>query len=397
MTRPGSPTQRDSRVLVLSQRNLHRPLFHALNYQFEDLLLSLDDVQVLAPLGHRHPDASSLGRRLLNGGLRRTGRPRHSPPGNRPSMQAMPVRSEHDLFFMFVNDAYQLSYLNRLDGWRDRCRRAVCLLMEVWTPGVARDADYYAMLRQFDAVYIFTPAASPALVSLGAPEPRFLPTGVDALQSRPGLRAPDRVVDVYTYGRTSPVVHDQLLRQVEDANLTYLYDTTVEAVVTDHVAHRALLTSIMKRSRYFLAHRINDSPERQERTGGEEALSTRYFEATAGGAVLLGSEPRTPDFAACFGWPDAVIPLPYDSQDVAEVLHDLDEQPERLARARAAGVRAALLRHDWAYRWETILRDNGLPPAAGLSQRKADLQEAAAQEADRLPDPRRQRFAPGQR
>ena len=388
-------TERDSRVLVMSQRNLYRPLFHALNYQFEDLLLSLEDVELVAPLAHRHPDASSLGRRLLNGGLRRTGRPRHSPPGNRPGMQPVRVTTDHDLFFMVVNDAYQLSYLHRLEGWRDRCRRAVCLLMEVWTPGVVRDADYYSMLRHFDAVYAFTPAASPSLVQLGSPEPRFLPTGIDALQSRPGPRPPDRVIDVYTYGRTSPVVHDQLLRQVEEANLNYLYDTTAESIVPDHVSHRALLSSVMKRSRYFLGHRINDSPERQERTGGEEALSTRYFEATAGGAAVLGSEPRTPHFAECFGWPDAVISLPYDSHDVADLLHDLDAQPERLAQAGAAGVRAALLQHDWAYRWETILRDSGLAPAGGLIRRRAELEEAAAQEAAHHDPPRVRRSAAG--
>lgn len=379
--RAATTQQRDSRVLVLSQRNLHRPLFHALQYQFEDLLTSLDDVQLVAPLAHPHPDVSSLGRRVLNGTLRRARWPRHSPPGNRPSMQPMRVTTEHDLFFAVIHDAYQLSYLNRLDGWRERSRRAVCLLMEVWTPGVARDADYYAMLRQFDAVYAFTPAAAPRLVQLGAPPPQFLTAGIDALQSRPGPRAPKRVVDVYAYGRTSPVVHRQLLDLVDDVGLTYLYDTTADASVPDHAAHRALLANVMKRSRFLLAHRINDSPERRERTGGEESLSTRYFEASAGGAVILGSRPRTPAFDECFDWPDAVIDLPYDGTGVAEVLHELAAQPERLALARAAGVQAGLRRHDWAYQWERVLADSGLQPAPGLTRRYEQLAEAAEAEA----------------
>lgn len=379
MADSGESSQRDSRVLVLSQRNLHMPLFHALQYELEDLLVEIDDTVVLSPLPHRHAGAGELSRRIVNGVRRRTGRPRASPPGNRPSMRPMQVTGEHDLFFAVFHDAYQLSYLHRLKGWRERSRRAVCLLMEVWTPGVALDADYFALLRDFDAVYVFTPAAAPALARLGSPLPTFLPVGVDALRAQPGLRPPARSIDVFTYGRTSPVLHTQLVQQATSDGLTYLYDTTDGGNVLDHVDHRALLANLMKRSRFFLAHRINDSPGRQGRTGGEESLSTRYFEASAGGAVLLGSEPRTPHFRDCFDWPDAVIPLPYESQEVMATLRELTAQPERLAVARQAGIQAGLTRHDWAYRWDRILADAGLPPGPGLQSRRADLEQAAAE------------------
>ncbi len=375
MRDPALLPPRDSRVLVLSQRSLHRPLFHALHYEFEDLLIEWDDTSLVAPLPDARPP---LARHVGNGVRRRAGLARNSPPGNRPAARPTTVDTRHDLFFAVFHDAYQLSYLNRLKGWRESSRRAVCLLMEVWTPGLAQDADYWGLLKQFDAVYCFTPQAGPGLESLGAPRTQFLPAGVDALRMWPGVPPPTRLIDVYTYGRTSPDVHQQLLRLAETRDLTYAYDTTTHGQVTTHREHRRLLGHLMRRSRFFLAHRINDSPERLARTGGEESLSTRYFEASAAGAVLLGSEPRTPAFRECFPWPDAVIPLPYDGGDVQALLDELAEQPERLALARAAGVRAGLAQHDWSHRWARVLQDAGLTATDALVTRQEQVRSAAA-------------------
>jgi len=378
---PPATGDRDSRVLVLSQRNLHTSKSLTTQFEFEDMLLGLDDVQLLAPGPAPHADTGMMARRIVNGGLQRAGLPRRTPPWTKPSMAPARVQGEHDLFFMVVSDSNQLSFLERLKGWRERSRTAVCLLLEVWSRQVPANADYYRILREFDAVYTLTPQSAPALQALGAPLPVFLPVGVDAERSNPlhpRSVPPARAIDVYAYGRTSPRLHEQLLDLVDTEGLSYQYDTTFQAKVPDHVEHRALLANSLKRTRYHLAHRINDSPARLHRTGGEESLSTRYFEASASGAVMLGSRPRTPDFDACFDWPDAVIDVPWDCDDVAGVLHDLDGQPDRLAAARAAGVRAALLRHDWAYRWERVLADAGLSVPEQLHTRTARLQEQAA-------------------
>lgn len=387
--RPRASASQDSRVLVLSQRRLHTAKHLTMLYEFEDAVCSFDDALVMAPGRVPHADAGSLTRRVLHSGLARVGGPRRSPPWNKPSMRPTSVVGQHDLFFAIFSDAFELSYLRRVKGWRERCRRAVCFLTEVWSPKLQQNADYYDVLREFDAVYLFTPQAGLTLASLGGPQPSFLPVGVDAELFSPVPSAPDRVIDVYTYGRTSPVLHQQLLNLVVEAQgITYLYDTTFQAKVPDHREHRALLANMLKRSKYSLAHRINDSSQRLRRTGGEESLSSRYFEASAAGAVMLGSRPRTPDFEACFDWPDAVIDLPYESLEVEELLHDLAEQPDRLARARANGVEAALRRHDWVYRWEQVLTDAGLELSAGMRERQMRLQELAAQVSPETVGPR---------
>lgn len=373
--------------MVFSQRRLHRAPFHAPQYEFEDLLTEIDDVVLLAPPRSEEGPVAQAGRHVMNGAKKRARIPRRSPPWNRPMMATTPVEGEHDLFFAVFNDAYQISYLNDLPGWRQRCRRAVCFLLEAWSTTVARDADYYRLLSEFDAVYLFTPASAAALRAVGVPEPRFLAAGTDALVFAPRSPMQARPLDVLSYGRTSPAVHHQLLEIVGDDDLTYVYDTHTDGAVLDFPEHRLLQASLMKRSSYFIAHAINDSPVRRERTGGEESLSTRYFEGAAGGAIMLGSRPSVAEFDANFDWTDAVIEMPWDCPDVRGVLLDLGRQPERLAVARTQAIATSLLRHDWVYRWEQVLADAGMPLLPAARARQAALAARAADVAPHVHTP----------
>jgi hypothetical protein len=371
----GAAAQRDSRVLVFSQRNLHRPLWHSAQYEFEDLLLALDDVDLLAPGPVAVPRISRLSRQVINGSLRRVHARRMSPPWPIPSMRRSRVEAEHDLFIGLFHHSFQLSYLHRLDKWRERCRRAVCVLIEAWSPSLEVDQDYLRLLREFDVVYVFNPRIIPALRSMTGRPVRPLPLAVNTEMFSPVPLLPDRVLDCYSYGRVSPGIHADLLEAVEQDGLTYLYDSLEGGVLTDPRLHRALVANMMKRAQFFLAHRINDTPERRRITGGDEALSSRYFEGAAGGAVMLGSAPRAPEFAECFDWPDSVISVPYDSKDVVDVMADLRRDPCRLARIRADNVRNSLARHDWLHRWSRILDDVGLPPTAQMVRRQERLDE----------------------
>jgi hypothetical protein len=370
-------SQRDSRVLVFSQRRLDRPLWHATQLEMEDVLADVDDVDLLSPPPAQWPDASRMVRRVGQAVQLRAGVSRRTPPYTVSAISKTAVEADHDVFFAVFHHSHELAHLARLPGWRKRCRTAVCVLIEQWSTLLEADADYLDQLRQFDHVYLFNPTTADRLAARGIPRPRFLATAVDALRFAPPRPSPPRVIDCYSYGRTSPVTHRALRRMVESEGLTYLYDTTTGGRLVDAADHRSLMASIMQRSRFFLAWTINDSPERLARTGGDQALSTRYFEGTAGGAVLLGSRPDAPEFDECFDWPDVVLPLPYDSADIPDVLRDLSADEERLATIRAANVRNSLRRHDWAHRWARILADIGLTPTDGLVQRLGRLDERA--------------------
>jgi len=82
-------------------------------------------------------------------------------------------------------------------------------------------------------------------------------------------------------------------------------------------------------------------------------------------------------FDDAFPSADAVVSLPYDCRDVADVLADLEGQPERVAQIRADNVGGTLERHDWAHRWRAILNDVGLQPLSGIEARLARLAEMA--------------------
>lgn len=360
---------RDSRTLLLSQRQLGRRVWHAAQFEAEDLLLELDDAVLLAPPPVPRQQLAAVRQEVLNAARHRVGLPRKAPYA--PAAQMAPTRltTSHDLFFAVFHHPHELSYLHRLPGWRARVRHAACLLVELWSPLVALDADHLSLLREFDAVYVYNPVIGPVLQQrLGIAAPSYLPMAVDALRQAP-VPQPRRVLDVYSYGRRSPTVHRALMDLVDERGLTYLYDTLGDADLRDHRDHRRLLGEMVKRSRYVMTHTINDDETRRARTGGDEGLSTRYLEAAAGGAVLLGSRPRTPRFEEAFPWPDAVVDLPWDASDVADTLADLDRQPERLSRIRWDNVRGVLSQHDWAHRWARVLQDAGLAELPGLSDR----------------------------
>ncbi len=144
--------------------------------------------------------------------------------------------------------------------------------------------------------------------------------------------------------------------------------------MTDHVEHRVAQASLLHRTRYSIVYRINDEPGRVGRTGGEESLTNRYYEALAAGTIMLGTAPDSVEWDDCFPWPDAIVPIPAPAPDVVELIRELDRDPERLDRARAAAVTTFLRRHDWAHRWGEVLALGGMDPHPRLAGRLQHLQ-----------------------
>jgi hypothetical protein len=92
---------------------------------------------------------------------------------------------------------------------------------------------------------------------------------------------------------------------------------------------------------------------------------------------MIGEHPKTEAFREYFNWPDSVINVPYDSANIADVLTDLDSQPDRIEAVRKNSIVQSLLRHDWAYRWKAILEIAGLEPQDALAEREERLAKLA--------------------
>jgi len=162
---------------------------------------------------------------------------------------------------------------------------------------------------------------------------------------------------------------------VRESGLFYLHDSIGGGQAIDSKEHRTLLANAAKRSRYFIVNPgVIDQPDKR---GNQIEIGNRYFEGAASGAIMVGERPKNEAFERLFDWPEAVIQLPYDSCDIDTVIKDLDGDPERQDRIRRTSVAQALMRHDWVYRWEAVLKTVGLEPTQGVLERKERLRKLA--------------------
>jgi hypothetical protein len=77
---------------------------------------------------------------------------------------------------------------------------------------------------------------------------------------------------------------------------------------------------------------------------------------------MIGARPNNAEFHELFDGPELLAHLPYDSSDIDILIKELDGDPERQDRMRRSSLMQALMRHDWVYRWETVLKTVGLEP-----------------------------------
>jgi Glycosyl transferases group 1 len=95
--------------------------------------------------------------------------------------------------------------------------------------------------------------------------------------------------------------------------------------------------------------------------------------------------PANEMFSQYFDWEDVVIEVDPDSQDIMKTIDQLDSQPERLARIRRDNVVNSLLKHDWVYRWQTILAAFNLTPSNAMVDRVQRLAQLAQEIEISLP------------
>ena len=179
-------------------------------------------------------------------------------------------------------------------------------------------------------------------------------------------------------GRRNPAHHEVLLRRADRTGRLYLYDTfRGNPPIRDHVEHRRNLQGLIRRSEVFMVNpaKVNEPG----RTHEQQEVGYRYFEGSAGGAVLVGEQPEGPAFKEYFPWEDAVVAVTEDGADLDERLDELAADPERVARIRRANVAGALRRHDVAHRLRVMLAELDLEEPATVRDRLTALEARAAE------------------
>jgi hypothetical protein len=351
---------------MFSQRNIYeREVWRCPIREFEGIVEEIDCVELVAP------SPAAWYRTGKRAALRLGERLKH--PIN-PGIPKTVLSDDYDVFFAVCEKPSELLNINSVRGWRDRCKTSFCWLTEFYVKDIATHRSCVEVLSHFDFVFSFFPRLEPFRRVLGG-QCSYLAGGVDALRFCPYPNPPQRSIDLLSIGRRSEQTHRALLRQVGRDRVFYVYDTFSNLAAYDLDEHRQLLANMAMRSRYFVANPGKiDSPEETDKTS---EFGCRYFEGAAAGALIIGERPRNPEFDRIFHWKDALIELPFGAENIAEVMWELDKQPERQVAARRNNIVEILLRHDWAYRWEHVLNLAQIPATPGLLKRKKKLQELA--------------------
>lgn len=358
------------RTLLASNYNDGMALYNGLCFEFLNLVAELSGATVMAPRNLEHRAGSEWIATSVSGARRVLGRSRLS------RLQSEPVREKYDLFFYVCMNPNSLAELQSIRGWREQCGKAAVFILETWSSQLARDKAHLKLLDDFDHVFIYNRASIPNVKQYTSAPCSFLAAGADCLAASPFPNPPERCIDVYSMGRRLASAHEQLFDMARQGEIFYIYDAGGGLHVYDFAQARFLTLNYIKRSRYFTAYSLDAGPKALESVG-EQAIATRLFEGAAGGSVILGTPPRAPEFLELFDWPDAVVEIPAEPEDMRAIYHELEAQPERMNRARFMNATQSLRKHDWVYRWEHILRTLGFDNPAGVETRKNALKTLA--------------------
>lgn len=291
------------------------------------------------------------------------------------------LEQDYDLFFFSASQLRDLIYLNSLKNWRDRSGFAICWLQELWINDIKPTGRLLDILEQFDHVICpFFHTTEHLRTRISTPV-TYLTWGVDTKLFCPYPSQPHRAIDVCAVGEVHPVMHESLVNYADRTGQYYQYSTLRgHHAMASHQAHHHNYANTLKRSRYFLSFLAKIVNTKQR--GTQEEFGLRYLEGIAAGTVMLGSKVANPSFEKYFDWDDAVIDVPFDASNIADIIRLLDANPERTDLIRRNNVVNALHRHDHLHRWEQVLeiaRMSPLPKMVGRRNQLAALAQMAGQ------------------
>jgi len=366
-------------VLLLSMRRLADLVAYCMAYEFEDVIAEVTGADRVEAANQA---ALELSRRAYKW-TRIATRSRSLARALSPSPSIVPLQRDYELFFPIFNHTHELYALATVPDWRKRCRYAACFVSELWLHLLPR--YLLEQLADFDHIFLGVYHCVEEVARISGRPCSYLPPAADVLRFTPAPQFPARMIDLYNIGRRSPITHQALIESARERRLFYCYDTVAASGVqqkqrTFHVQnpaeHRLLLANMLQRSRYYFANRARVNEP--DYTQGRDEISGRFYEGAAAGAIMLGEPPRLESFQQQFDWPDAVIPVPFNSPDIVQILQQLDADPQRLARTRRENICNAALRHDWLYRLRTVYDTFHLSPTPAMLERQARLHSLAS-------------------
>ena len=296
-----------ARVLMPTLRRINPHAAWCANYEFEDVIRAVDDVQLLElEQGEWFAPRHRIARSLAWHG-------RHPAfTGMNPGLKPVVVDRDYDLFVFVCMNVWDLLYLNAIHDWQSRCRVKVCYMAEFYSGQASQYDQFLRTLSRFDHVLQSFSGSVPAVTRVIGKPCHHVPFAADvrALHALPQATAT----------RHRRVQHRRPLRSpCTRRSCSWRPPVTCSTCTTRshppwcspraRTQHRDLLANCAKRSRFFVTYEAKFGNSENQ---GQSEVGARYFEGTAAGAVLLGRAPTVPSFREDFPWPDPVVEVKVD-------------------------------------------------------------------------------------
>ena len=357
------------RIGLFSLRQLHKQVYRSSLYEFEDVIAASENVELIEAVGVP-PRFNWLNLKLERYAERYFNTDIF--PGAR--FKPEPLAGPYDLLVVICQKEDDLRYLRQIPDWRKQCSKAICWIDELWASRVESYPRQLELLSDFDAVFLGFSTTLPVVQRRLAAPCYHLPVGANTLGFNPFPQAPARTIDIYSMGRRAPITHEMMQDLSRTRGLFYMFDSAPLGSVVSPGEHRRMLASLIQRTKLFLVAPAKVTLPNE--TQGQTEVGTRYFEGAAAGAILVGERPSVPAFDQDFDWQDAVVHLPYNSDDPTQLLELLSDGP-RMQSIHQRNAIQSLLRHDWAYRWRDMLAAMAMPLSRQLQQRIQSCEDAA--------------------
>ena len=366
-------------ILLLSEREIADVVAYCVAYEFEDVFGLVTGAQRIDVTDLPSLEFSRKCYKVVHAAFGSSELARQLAPHPR---KMMILETDFDLFFPIFNHIYELYSLAVVPNWRQRCRKAACFITEVWSDQLP--SYLIELLCKFDHIFVGSyHSVSEVARSTGRPC-TYLPLAVDVPRFRPDLQYRPRPIWVCNIGRRSPVTHAALLNEAKQHQAFYYFDTVAASGsdrkqrtfrVDNPGEHREMLATLLKRSCYFIANR--SYVNKPEFVMGRDEISSRFYEGAAAGALMIGEPPLNEEFKRQFDWPNAIIHMPFECPDIADILAGLNSNPAHLRAIRRRNAREAALRHDWLYQIRIVFDVFGFPYTEEMKARAKYLEQLA--------------------
>ncbi|MGC9450679.1 MAG: glycosyltransferase [Oceanipulchritudo sp.] len=288
-----------------------------------------------------------------------------------PAFRFPTMNGTYDLFFANMTFSYDLEIIHRMPNWRKKVGYSICYIDEFFNKTIDQYPNFLPVLRKFDCIVLHCASTVPEFFKRTGLKAVGVRAGIDMLRFFPGTRDQSRVIEIHQMGNVPKGEHEKYKELRDKDGWFYLYDTLHPRAFIEYRSHRQNLAKRLSRTLFFTVNPAKFN--RRLDTGKQDEIGFRYFEGAAGGTVMIGKVPQTPDYKEFFPWEDAVIELPGDQDQIPDFLRELRKDTDRLERISYDNVLGSLRRHDFAYRWEEILKVAGLEPLPALQKRREEL------------------------